>query len=221
MTNATEIPTPIKHHALRSQVVAAYATMLERGLITGSAGNVSVRLDGGMLITPTRVHPYELHPDGLAECDFGGAVSIGAPSLEWRLHAEIYLHRRDVQAIVHTHSPYAIARSFDASRLEVLTEERRYFGLDHIEVAAFAPAGSGELALAACRALGRQPGVLLARHGALAVGHDPREAVELATTIEHQAQISLLLSSQARSPKRAPAVGRRGSGVAFGPSSGW
>jgi L-fuculose-phosphate aldolase len=221
VTNATDISTPIRHDALKRQVVAAYATMLERGLITGSTGNVSMRVGGGMLITPTRVHPHDLHPDGLAECGFGGAVSTGAPSLEWRLHAEIYLHRRDVQAIVHTHSPYAIARSFDASRLDVLTEERRYFGLDHIEVAAFAPAGSGELASATCRALGRQPGVLLARHGALAVGRDPREAVELATAIEHQAKISLLLSSRARFPEVGATAGRLGSGVAFGPSSGW
>jgi len=193
---AEAISSEISVQSPRRQVVAAYRTMLKRGLITGSAGNVSARFEGGMLITPTRVHPYDLRPDGVAISDLGGAFQLGAPSLEWRMHAEIYRRRPDVHAVVHTHSPHAIARSFDASRLEVLTEERRYLQLDHIDVAHVAPAGSAELASVACDALGAQPGVLLARHGVLAVGNDPREAVEIATTIEHQAQISLLLSSQ-------------------------
>lgn len=184
------MPTPA------DAIVTAARTMLARGLVAGTTGNVSTRLDGGrMLITPTRVHPDDLSAARLVELGFDGGhdASGELPSIEWRLHAEVYRARPDVAAIVHTHSPHAIARSFDPSPIVVETEERTYLGLTRINVAEPAPAGSAELARAAVAALGALPAALLARHGAIAVGGTPREAVELATVVEHQAQVALLL----------------------------
>lgn len=179
---------------LAEQLVGAARTMLQRGLVTSTVGNVSARCDGGLLITPTRRHPDELAPDDLVTVTLEGASDGGVPSLEWRMHAELYRARPDVGAIAHSHSPYAVARSFDPRPVVVQTEERSYFGLDRIEVARPAEAGSGELALAAVEALGARCAALLARHGAVAVGASPRDAVELCATVEQQAQIDWLLT---------------------------
>ena len=162
--------------------------MLERGLVTSTVGNISARGGAGMLITPTRVHPEDLTPESVVEIALDGQGGEG-PSLEWRLHAAVYEVRRDVAAIVHTHSPYAVARSFDPEPLIVDTEERVYLGLDRVEVAPPGDAGTPALARAAAAALGERDAVLLARHGVVATGQTPRDALELGATIEHLAII--------------------------------
>lgn len=137
------------------QVIAAVREMLRRGLVTGTAGDVSMRCDGGMLLTPTRRHPDDLVPGDLIWIGFDQSLPVPSEaSLEWRMHAAIYGVRTDVGAVVHTHSPHATARSFDASPLLVVTEERTYLGLDRFRVAPPAGAGSPELANGAVTALG-------------------------------------------------------------------
>jgi L-fuculose-phosphate aldolase len=167
--------------------------MLARGLVVSTAGNVSVRCAGGLLITPTRRHPDDLAPADLIPVALdrrGAHRCVGDPSLEWRLHAAIYRARPDVGAVVHTHSPHATARSFDRAPLLVETEERTYFDLERIDVADPAPAGSEELARAAVRALGSRPAALLARHGVVGVGQDPRDALDMCCLVEQQALIA-------------------------------
>jgi L-fuculose-phosphate aldolase len=182
---------------LREQIVLTARAMLDRGLVTGTTGNVSARVGDGMLITPTRVHPYDLRPESLVELALDGTGRGGdaaVPSLEWPLHATIYAQRPDAGAIVHTHSPHAMARSFDPTPLFVRTQERTYLGLERIDVAAPCAPGSEDLATAAVEALGDRQAVLLARHGVVTVAATPRDALELAATVEHQAQVALLLA---------------------------
>jgi len=186
----------------RQEIVAAARAALARGLVTSTVGNVSARCETGMLITPTRRHPEDLAPDDIVELSLDG-LGAGEPSLEWRLHAAVYRARPDVGAIVHTHSPHAVARSFDPSSLVVETEERVYLGLDRIDVAPPGGAGTPELARAAVRTLGSRPAVLLARHGVVGTGADPRSALEMCCAVEHQAQIALLLAQSGALTRRA------------------
>jgi len=94
--------------------------------------------------------------------------------------------------VVHTHSPYATARSFRPDPLIVETEERTYLGLARFHVAPPAPAGSTALACGAVNALRASPAALLAHHGVVGVGPDPRAALEICALVEHQAVISSL-----------------------------
>lgn len=177
----------------RHEIVAAARRMRDLGLVTHTVGNVSARLGAGMLITPTRVSPYALDPFQIVELSLDGC-GAGTPSLEWPLHAAIYRARPDVHAIVHTHSPYATARSFDPAPLTVDTEERVYLGIDRIEVTAPAPAGSEDLGRGAVQALGPRSAALLARHGVVGVGSDPAEALEICCMVEHQALIAEVIA---------------------------
>jgi L-fuculose-phosphate aldolase len=187
-----------QRRACCDEVVATARDMHRRGLVTGTVGNVSVRFADGMLITPTRRAYATLRPRDVVALGLDGEPRDGAhrrPSTEWPLHAAIYRARPDIAAVVHTHSPYAMARSFDDAPIIVQTEERVYLGLTEIAVAASHPGGSPELAAAAVAALGRRPAVLLARHGVLAAATSPRAALETAAAVEHQAQIDWLLKA--------------------------
>ena len=180
---------------MRQQVVDTFRRMRTLGLVVHTAGNVSMRSPDGMLITPTRVHPDDLRPEQVVALPLCGGT--GSPSLEWRLHAAVYCARPDVCAIAHTHSPYAVARSFDPAPLLVATEERDYLALDRIEVAPHAPAGSEALASTVVAALGARGVALLARHGVVGVGETPAEALEMCCVAEHQAQVDYLRATRA------------------------
>ncbi|MEA2347646.1 MAG: L-fuculose-phosphate aldolase [Thermoleophilaceae bacterium] len=188
-------------------VIAAAVRMRDLGLAAHTTGNVSARVPGGMLITPTRRYPEDLGAGDLVEVPLTGPVG-GEPSLEWAMHAAIYLSRPDVHAVVHTHSPHATARSFDPAPLIVLTEERVYLGLERIEVAALAESGTQELAAAAVAALGNRDAALLARHGVVGVGADPREALEICAVVEQQATIDSVLNANTNgAPSGTPFAG--------------
>jgi len=178
------------------QVIAAGREMLARGLVVSTAGNVSARYRDGLIIKPTRWRYSDLQVPDLVALDLAGGVLGGdlEPSTEWRLHAAVYAARADVEAIVHTHSPFATAWSFGPEPLSLDSEDERYFGLGDVRVAAWAPAGSRELADAAVQALGEAPAALLARHGALAVGAAPRDALETASVVERQAELRWLVA---------------------------
>ena len=94
-----------------------YALKLSRaGLNVNSSGNLSVRFDSpegkGFLITPTGLPYDETEPEDLVRIlftDNGCYKAVGSrqPSSEWNLHAFLYQTRPDINAVVHTHSPYA------------------------------------------------------------------------------------------------------------------
>jgi L-fuculose-phosphate aldolase len=102
--------------------------------------------------------------------------------------------RSDIEAIAHTHSPYATARSFDPAPLVFRTEERNYLGINEVPVAPVVDAGSLRLARLASNLMLRADACLLAHHGVVAAGRTPRDAVELCATIEHQAHVQHVLA---------------------------
>jgi L-fuculose-phosphate aldolase len=181
------------------EVLAAARLMHERGLVIGSAGNVSARWGDEVLLTPTRRYYDELTPEDLVTLPLRSrpsAAALRSVSREWRLHLAIYAARPEVAAIVHTHSTYATARSFDPAPMRFVTEDGEYLGLDEIRVAPPAAAGSTALAELATAALGGASACLLAQHGVVAVGERPRSALEIAAAVERQAQVQALIARQ-------------------------
>ena len=164
------------------------------GLFSGTSGNLSVRTDSGMLITPTSVRYETLSPEDIVHLRPDGAVLEGrfAPSSEWRMHAEIYARFPAVGAIVHTHSPHATAFAAANRSIPESLIEMRFFLGGEVPCAAYAPAGTREVGLRCCEVLSGRGGCLMANHGALAVGRDLDEALLRAEYIEDSAKITLL-----------------------------
>ncbi len=176
--------------AVRSTAVAT----ADAGLATGSSGNVSLRFDDRALITPSGVPYAELGADRVIEIDVDGnrRSGTGEPSSEWRMHVAVYARRGDVHAIVHTHSPVATAAAIALSTLPILHDEGKLLFGDAVPVSVHQPPGTWELANAVVDALGEGRGCLIAKHGAVAVGATPAEALGTAIKIEEAARLFLL-----------------------------
>ena len=167
----------------------------DRGLLVGTAGNLSVRVEDDILITPSRL-PYErLSRRDVVVVDRDGRPLRGRhlPSRELPLHLAVYRARPDVRAVVHTHSPHATAWSFLDAALEPRTEDMDYYDVGVVRTAPPATAGSDELARTAVATLAGDGAVLLARHGVVAVGTDLESAACVAEAVEHQAHVAWLL----------------------------
>ncbi|MDE2004812.1 MAG: class II aldolase/adducin family protein, partial [Betaproteobacteria bacterium] len=87
---------------LRNAIIATALRMNELGINRGKSGNVSARIGGGFMITPSALPYDETEPGDIVTVhDDGRAVGRLAPSSEWRFHRAIYAARPEVQAIVH------------------------------------------------------------------------------------------------------------------------
>ena len=168
--------------------LADVARRLDRdGLNHDATGNLSVRIDGGILVTPTGIPARDLRPeDGVALSDDGTPrdPSGRLPTSEWRLHVE--LHRRPgTAAVVHTHSPEATAAAVIGRSIPAVHYVVARFGGSILPCAPYATYGSPELAWSVAATLGeRFAACLMANHGAVAVAADLATAASLATDVE-------------------------------------
>ena len=188
---------------LRAEVVATARRMSLAGLAPGTSGNVSARSPVGMMITPTGMHYDELGTGDVVEVDREGRMAPGQrrPSSEWRLHAEIYAGRPDIQAIVHTHSPYATALACLQRPIPPFHYMVAITGGDTIRCAQYATFGSDELARAALEAMYGRKACLLAHHGVVAVDVTLAKALRIATEVETLASQYMHALSVAEPPR--------------------
>ena len=184
----------------RTELVEATREMYRRGLVGAYSGNTSLRLEGSgdnslLLVTPTHHPYYRLEPDELVVVNLDGEPVLPAPmppSSETRLHLEIYRQRPDVQAVAHTHSIYASVAAVIGRDIPPLVDEMLMTIGGPIKVSKYAFPGTQELAEQAYEALGNRNAALLRNHGAVGVGPDIWEALEVCDLVERLAQIFVL-----------------------------
>jgi len=178
--------------ALRSAVIATALAMNARGVNRGKSGNVSARLPGGdgFLVTPTGLTYEETRPkDIVAITDDGAARGSRLPSSEWRFHLDIYRARPDVDAIVHTHAPFATTLACLSRGIPAFHYMVALAGGRDIRCAPYATFGTQELSDRAVAALDGRKACLLAHHGMIAVGASLSAALALAVEVETLAEI--------------------------------
>jgi L-fuculose-phosphate aldolase len=182
--------------AVKLEIVRVARLLRPRGLAVGTSGNVGARLDDGRIaITPSTMDYDETTADDIVIVDPDGSPSEGRhrPSSELRIHVELFAARPDVRAIVHTHSPFAT--TFAALRRPVPAVHYVLAllvgpGRDSLQVAPYATFGTAELARNAVAALGDDHAVLLANHGAIAVGTTLASALGRAERVEELAMLA-------------------------------
>lgn len=160
----------------------------ELGLNHNASGNVSARIEGGVLVTPTGIDPGDLSPADMVALDPAGRPVVDhglVPTSEWRLHTEILRRRPDVEAIVHTHSVEATAAAVGRRTIPPVHYVAARFGDGGLQCAPYHTYGTSELASAVADTLGdRRRACLMANHGAIALGRDVRAALALALDVE-------------------------------------
>ncbi len=177
-------------------VATAARLIRERGLAIGTSGNVSIRLaDGRIALTPATMEPDEMTPDDIVLVGVDREIVGGRrqASSELPLHLAVYAARPDVAAIVHTHSPFATAWSVvrrPIPAVHYILAPLVTPGGDRLGVAEYATFGSDELARNVVEALGSDHAVLLASHGAIAVGPDLVTAFARAERVEELATLA-------------------------------
>lgn len=166
--------------------------MAASGLVTGTSGNASLRLDvHRVLITPTG-HPYDrLGPEDLPVVDMDANPLEGSlePSSERKMHLAVYRARADAQVILHTHSVYASVCAVAGLDIPPIIDELVVRVGGGVPLAEYVFPGGWELGEAAVAALGERRAVLLRNHGLLVLGRNAREALEIAQLVERLAQV--------------------------------
>ena len=177
----------------RAALAEAGRTIAASGLVVGSAGNLSMRRGGCVLITARGARLAALRPDDCAEVDlYDGALVVppppGArPSSESALHRAAY-GATGACAIVHTHSHYATVLGTLVDVLPGVHYVVTAFG-GPVRVAPYETFGTDALATAVAEALEGRRAALMANHGAVVAGRDLDHAVELALQLEWLASV--------------------------------
>lgn len=184
--------------ALRRAIVEHGRSLFERGLSPGLSGNLSARVDGGYLVTPTNMSLGSLAADSLARLDAaGGHIAGDAPTKEAALHLALYAAHADAQAIVHLHSTYAVAVSClaDTDPNDALPALTPYYRMrvPRLPLVPYAPPGSDELVDAVRKRAAESRALLLASHGPIVAAGSLDAAVAAAEEIEETAKLALLL----------------------------
>jgi 3-dehydro-4-phosphotetronate decarboxylase len=183
---------------LREEICRLGESLFTRGLTFGSAGNISVRLEGGWLMTPTNVSLGRLDPARLAKLDANGKLVSGdPPTKETFLHRAMYSERPQATAVVHLHSTYSVAVSAlaDIDTANVLPPITAYYVMrvGRLPLVAYYPPGDLALADAVQRLAGKHHAVLLANHGPVVAGSTLDAAANAIEELEETAKLFLLL----------------------------
>jgi len=189
----------------KQTVLEAARDMSEKGLVVGTSGNISLRLPSAgkkqlLAITPTSRHYDTLDIDDIPIIDFDGQPVEGdlPPSVETPLHIGIYRARKNVNAVIHTHSVFASAVSVAGLDIPPIMEDQVIFLGGEIKLAGHALSGTRELVTNVISALGDRSAVLLPNHGAVGTGRTMRDAFTVCELIENTARIYLLALSAGR-----------------------
>lgn len=177
---------------IRKKVIETARKMLKYGLTTGTWGNISIRHNEILVaITPSGVDYETMIPEDVVIVDLSGKVIDGnlKPSSEMPMHLAIYCERSDVQAVVHTHSPYASAFAVLGKEIPVVLAEMGSVVGGSVLVTPYCRPGSMEMGRDVVRCLRDRSGVLLGNHGVVAIGSTIDEALVAAMVIEDGARI--------------------------------
>lgn len=183
---------------LREQMAELGKSLYDRGLAHGSAGNISVKLPDGYLLTPTNSCLGRLDPAKISRLDGNGKLVSGdAPSKEAFLHFGMYHERATSAAVVHLHSVHAVAVScldgLDSGDVFPPITAYAVMQLGKLALAPYFAPGDMSLAEAVRKLAGKHHAILLANHGPVVAGTSLTAAVNAIEELEQTARLMLLL----------------------------
>ena len=165
------------------------------GLNHGATGNCSIRKEEGFLISPCGISNDSLKSEHIVLMRMDGTLVNPKklqPSSEWLFHRDIFTSRKDVNAVVHTHSVYASALSVLGAAIPQFHYMIAVTGGKEIPCAQYAMFGTQELSNNILKSLGKQKACLMSNHGLITVGTDLKEAVDIAEEVEHLSKMYVI-----------------------------
>jgi len=172
-------------NSLSQQVIDTCLAMNSDGINQGSAGNVSVRIEKGFLITPSGLAYDHLSPDDIVYVGIDG-VADGRliPSSEWRMHRDIYSSRAEAGAVIHAHSTFATSLSCLRQDIPAFHYMVAVAGGVDIKCSDYALFGTQDLSDTMLIALEDRRACLLGTHGMICFHDNLEKALWLAIEVE-------------------------------------
>ncbi len=176
------------------KVLATAKAMLAKGLVEGTAGNISARQDDGtIVITPSSVDYTAMTLDDLVTIDAAGGVVAAAggrsPSSEKPLHLACYKAFDDIGAVIHSHAVHATMFAVARQPIPACIDEFAIYIGGEVRVSEYAASGSDAMAANVVAALEGRGAALIANHGMVAVGPTPDAALHITALVERSAKI--------------------------------
>jgi L-fuculose-phosphate aldolase len=176
--------------------VVRYGRLLyERGLTSGTGGNISARVGETMVITPSGTCKGMLDPTELVTVDLASGKALdGRPSMETPFHLTVYRERKDVNGVVHVHPRFCTALACAGVEvMPALTPEGLMVLGRRVPTIPYATPGTDDLAEALRLEVRRTDAFLLESHGAIALGTDLKDAYHRLETLEFHAELQYRL----------------------------
>lgn len=177
-------------HKERQALLQCALAMNSQGLNQGSSGNLSLRLEDGMLITPSALPYHRCTAEDMVLVGWDGTVQGSRkPSSEWRMHHDIYLACEGAKCILHVHAPWCstlacLERGIPAQHYMVALA-----GGEDIRCTPYAPFGTQELSDAALAGLEGRCATLLGHHGLVCYAASLDQVLTLAAEVEFLAKV--------------------------------
>jgi len=169
----------------RAAIVAACLKMNAVGLNQGASGNISMRHEDGILITPSSIPYEEMAPEDIVFLAMDGTPRGNRkPSSEWRFHLDILRARPELNAVVHAHAPYCTMLAIQRMEIPPVHYMIMVAGGDTIRCAPYATFGTQALSDRVIEALEGRKACLMAHHGMVAAEVSLEKAMWLAIEVE-------------------------------------
>lgn len=178
--------TEIPDYQARVDLIETCRKMNTVGLNQGTSGNASIRVNGGLLITPSGLDYDKVSASDMVKIDYEGKVLRGgkAPSSEWHFHCRVMAAKPRAGALLHTHSINATTLACLGRDIPPFHYMIAVAGGRDIKCAPYATFGTEKLADAVLDALDGRLACLMANHGMIVLGRDLEDAFKRAVEIE-------------------------------------
>ena len=161
--------------------------LVEKGLVSRTWGNISIRLDEKtMLITPSGRNYENLKPEEVVLVQINTLRYVGSikPSSEFALHAEVYKLRKNINAVIHTHQMNASTVAAAHREVPPILDDMAQIIGPSVRVADYALPGTKKIVKRTIKALKGRNAALMANHGAICIGRDMDEAFVVCEVLE-------------------------------------
>ena len=172
---------------LKSEIIKFSRMLNSKKLSALRSGNISIRYKDGFLITPSGKKYSSLKTKDIVFVNLKGEYDKGKekPSSEWKFHQDIYLNKKEANAIVHAHSTNATAISVHNKGIPAFHYMVALAGGEDIKCAKYATYGTRQLSKNILKALNNRKACLISNHGQIVFDENLPKAFELAEEVEN------------------------------------
>ena len=165
--------------------------LYKKNLAPGCSGNASIRKNSFVAITPSGVSMNDITEKNIVEVDFdGNVIGTGKASSEKLMHCLIYKNRNDINAIIHTHSPFLSTLALKGTGIkDSPIVELKYLFNGEVPCVKYNPPGSNKLAYDVSEALKTVNAAIMQNHGAIVCAKTIKDAFYMYEVLEYTAQV--------------------------------